>query len=71
MNALSASTHLCEELGRDNGILMLTEEGLHLLGVPCDGFHLAVDRFDEFSGVPRPLERLPGPMQLLDVVGLP
>jgi hypothetical protein len=51
---------------------MLAKEGLHLLGVPRDGFHLTVGRFDEFSSVPRPFERLPGSMQLFDVVvGLP
>ena len=42
-----------------------------LFGLPCDGLHLAVSGFGEFSGVPGSLERLPGPMQFFDVVGLP
>src|SRR5512132_4186274 len=61
-------TQLGEEPSGDNGILMLAEYGLQLFGVPRDGFHLAVRRFDEFSGIPRSLGGLPRPMQLFDVI---
>ena len=65
---VGCSTDRGEEVGGDNGILMLAQEGLQILGVPGDAFHLAVGRLDEFGGVAQPLHRLARPMQPLDVV---